>query len=191
MRKCRNGFTLIELVIVMLVIGVFAAMMMFSSTEAEKSARVQNIINNLNQLHKAVSSWYLDNQHRIKLGADNRSGELGVLLNGRVEYLSTFLDKGGDAEILRYIQHNDNVKLISHNKTKDLDDAYILRAVENGKVWYLTYYLGKADSGVKSRFAGKAKSIELFGTNGIKDNVNRSNFYTNQNYINMEVLSMK
>ena len=191
MKGSRKGFTMIELMIVIVVIGVFAAMMIMSSTEAEKSARVQNIINNFDQIRKAVNAWYLDNMHRIRLGADNRPGESGVILNGKIEYLSTFMDKGGDAEILPYIQHNDNIKLISHNKEKNQDSAYILRAVENGKMWYVTYYLGKADSRVKSKFAGRAKSIELFGTDKIKDSVNRKNFYTNHNYINMEVLSLK
>ena len=62
----RKGFTLVELLIVMVVISILAAMMMFSSTEAEISARAQNVINNFNQITKAVNSWY--NRSKITAG---------------------------------------------------------------------------------------------------------------------------
>ena len=48
-------------------------MMMFSSTEAESSARVQTIINNFNQIRKAMNAWYFDNMHRIT--TDGMDGE--------------------------------------------------------------------------------------------------------------------
>lgn len=190
MRDGRKGFTLIEIVIVIVVVGVLAAMMMMSSKEAESSARVQNIINNFNQLHKAVNAWYLDNQDRVRIGVKGSTKELGIRINGQLEYLSTFIgDKGGDAEILRYIQNKDNVKIVNHNKPKT-ENVYILRAAENGKIWYISYYLGNADSQVKSKFAGRAKSMELFGSSEIK-NFKCSSFYKNDDYISMEVLSVK
>ena len=40
----RSGFTLVELLIVIVVIGVLSTMMMLSSTEAVSSAKANNIL---------------------------------------------------------------------------------------------------------------------------------------------------
>ncbi|MDY6399689.1 MAG: type II secretion system protein [Synergistales bacterium] len=54
----RKGFTLVELLIVIVVIGVLSAMMMISSTEAVSSAKATKIINDMTQLKKATTAWY-------------------------------------------------------------------------------------------------------------------------------------
>ena len=56
----RKGFTLVELLIVIVVIGILSAMMMLSSTEAVSSARASNIISNLRNLKTAALAWYID-----------------------------------------------------------------------------------------------------------------------------------
>ena len=189
----RKGFTLVELLIVMVVIGILAAMMMFSSTEAEKSARVQTIINNFNQIHKAVNAWYFDNMHRIGKGAAGVKDEVGIRLKAtdtNVTRFSNFVDDAGVQEFMKYINNGSSMKLGSKNKN-NTGDLYILRSVDKSNVWYVSYYLGKADAGVKSRFASKAKSIELFGSDNLTGDSVLNTYYTNQNYINMEILSLK
>lgn len=57
----REGFTLVELLIVIVVIGILSAMMMLSSTEAVSSARASTIISNLRNLKTATLAYYVDN----------------------------------------------------------------------------------------------------------------------------------
>lgn len=57
----REGFTLVELLIVIVVIGVLSAMMMLSSTEAVSSAKAADIISDLRNLKTAALAWYADN----------------------------------------------------------------------------------------------------------------------------------
>ena len=57
----RKGFTLVELLIVIVVIGILSAMMMLSSTEAVASAKANNIVSNLRNMKTAVLSYYADN----------------------------------------------------------------------------------------------------------------------------------
>ena len=61
----RRAFTLVELLIAIVVVGVLAAMMMLSSTEAVSSAKAAKIISDMRKLKTAAISWYTDNMDMI------------------------------------------------------------------------------------------------------------------------------
>ena len=65
MKNKRKGFTLVELLIVIVVIGILSAMMMLSSTEAVTSAKASNIVSNLRNLKTAALAYYADNPTSI------------------------------------------------------------------------------------------------------------------------------
>ena len=67
----HKGFTLVELLIVIVVIGVLAAMLLFSSTEAVSSAKATKIISDLVLMKRAINAWYLDNYERLHVTKDN------------------------------------------------------------------------------------------------------------------------
>lgn len=57
----RKGFTMVEMLIVLIIIGVLSATMMLSSGSATSSAKSMNIINNLRILKEAALMYYVDN----------------------------------------------------------------------------------------------------------------------------------
>ena len=61
----RKGISVIELLIVIIVISILAAMLFFSSTEAVQTARATAIINNLKKMKDAINLWYMDNRDRF------------------------------------------------------------------------------------------------------------------------------
>ena len=58
--KTKKGFTLVELLIVIMVIGVLSSMMMISSTESITSAKASDIITGLNNIKIAALAHYVD-----------------------------------------------------------------------------------------------------------------------------------
>jgi prepilin-type N-terminal cleavage/methylation domain-containing protein len=60
-KSMRKGFTLVELLIVIVVIGILSAMMMLSSTEAVSSAKAADIVSDLRNIKTAALAYYADN----------------------------------------------------------------------------------------------------------------------------------
>lgn len=88
----REGFTLVELLIVIVVIGILSAMMMLSSTEAVTSAKASNIVSNLRNLKTAALAMYIDSMDKFDNGTIN-----ALNFNDVVRYMNggkDFTEKG-------------------------------------------------------------------------------------------------
>ena len=130
----RRGFTLVELLIVIVVIGILSAMMMLSSTEAVTSAKASNIVSNLRNLKTAALACYIDSMDHF----DAKPTELPK-----------------KAQIIKYL--NSGAELPD---SKDYD----IKSDSTNNEWFLEYKVEGTTSEktqIKQKLAGRAKSVGL------------------------------
>ena len=194
MTNKRKGFTLVELLIVIVVIGILSAMMMLSSTEAVSSAKANNVISNLRNLKTALISWYVDNIDRVQPNGTDKGHTKYKITNvdgtggqSLTEFVKT---DDGNKELLRYLNNENAINLKSDKSSPKNDGDYYIKDV-NWERWYVWYQVG-SDTRVKEKLASRAKSLGLVGVDKIDTDLkdNSDNTYTNQKYEGMFVLNL-
>ncbi|WP_276833866.1 type IV pilin protein, partial [Chryseobacterium cucumeris] len=63
MKKTTSGFTIVELLIVIVVIGILAAISVVAYNSVQVRARDAERISDVNQLHKALELFYAENNY--------------------------------------------------------------------------------------------------------------------------------
>ena len=180
----RKGFTLVELLIVIVVIGILSAMMMLSSTEAVSSAKASNVVSNLRNIKTAVLSWYADNLNRvIKVSGKN---EYHIDVDGTDTTFTTFV-KNNSSEIMKYLSSGSSVTLKDKNATLN-DEDYILIDVKY-KDWYVVCKAG-SNTKLKEKLAAKAGGVGLVGFASNLSEAPTSNPYNKEQYAGMLVLHL-
>ena len=128
----RRGFTLVELLIVIVVIGVLSAMMMLSSTEAVTSARASNIVSNLRNLKTAALSLYASSLDQVKT------------TEPKIAHVTKYLNSEGVTD-----DYNIAFAMNGTNNTTDYDNAS----------WYITCTVN--DSNVMKKLVARAGTVGL------------------------------
>ena len=153
MKRIHKGFTLVELLIVVAIVGVLATMMTMSSTEAVDTAGANTIIENLQTLKVAAYQMYIYEP----------VGLMDIAFAG-----TATIDDGDDsttdptigATLAKYLgKKSDVLTSVNSNQKYGL--------VGNKTAWYVVYQLGTEDStGVKAKLAAGAQKAELLGATG-------------------------
>lgn len=150
----RKGFTLVELLIVIVVIGILSAMMMLSSTEAVSSAKASNIVSNLRNLKTAALAMYVDN-------LDAFDGATALPTTG---FPTGYTD--WRSVLIKYLN--------AGGSSNTVDTSYQM-TITNGK-WYV-YVNSIGDSRVSEKLAGRAKSVGLLDSTGAEFTANKDAVY--------------
>ena len=150
MRKMRKGFTLVELLVVISVLGALAAMMSMSGSEALTSAKTANIISNLRSFVAATHEYYVDNLDQW----------YGKTTKPAITEIRKYMNKG--------ISENTNAPheavltnyVIATEDPKDSSYAEV--------DWYIGYTLPTSVSAaelaaLKAKLKGRANAVGLYG----------------------------
>ena len=138
--KKYKGFTLIEILIVLVVIGILSSMMVIASNESTTTAKASNIVSNLRNFSMAAMAFYTDH----------------------VEEYSTLPENSPDPltnEVKKYLHNEGNITDGSKYK--------VVRTVEDNtyQVWWAGYVFDTKDNErEREKLEGRTDSANLKGS---------------------------
>ncbi|MBQ4401596.1 MAG: type II secretion system protein [Synergistaceae bacterium] len=211
-KHARRGFTLVELLIVIVVIRILSAMMMLSSTEAVTTAKVSNIISNMRQLKTATLEWYTDHIDYIHPSDNDQianykmtyTDDNGNSSTGNAKTI-TNVARNDPTEITRYLSNGGSVSLCEKksgsartNNMNDLKegsymilDGTVMHPAALRTRWFVGYSVPN-DKRIKQKIAGRAKSLGLIS--GWDNTTNSGKIYdstTNDGkFVYLEILNL-
>ncbi|MBQ4401111.1 MAG: type II secretion system protein [Synergistaceae bacterium] len=153
MKKSRKGFTLVELLIVIVVIGILSAMMMLSSTEAVTSAKASNIVSNLRNLKTAALAYYTDHMDDME---------------GVTTAPSTF-----SKDVAGYLSNKNNISEPGYDVViNSSGEWYVTYTINN------TRNSATEQAGIINKLKGRAKSVGLCGGVATSSVASKDNYGT-------------
>ena len=167
-KGARKGFTLVELLIVIIIIGILAGAMMLVAGTSRDSAEASRIISDLRNMKAAALMWMADNAATVT-GDDWAALDTGQT---NIDQLNKYLDRP-------LVDGAHPYQFVVQTFTDNTDPAHTL-----GEAWLLGMSLENVREGVKSNLEKQAKSAGLFGGNatGIKSSdtwpLEASQYYT-------------
>lgn len=143
-RGARKGFTLVELLIVIIIIGILAGAMMLVAGTSRDSAEASKIISDLRNMKAAALMWISENP---TVDGDDWEdlGETQDNLDQLNKYIDRPLTAGANNPYVFNVQEFE-------------DDGNVI-----GEAWILGYKLTDARQGVKSNLEKQAASAGLYG----------------------------
>ncbi len=145
MKKMRKGFTLVELLIVIGVIGILSAMAMIGGSEANSIAQANKIVEEFRIIGAAMNMYYADNRKEIETEAAKISG---ADVPGKI--------KEG---IAAYMKDTSSIVADASATAATTEGKYTI-IVSKG-AWWLGYKLPAANSKVAKILENKSSSESL------------------------------
>ena len=143
MKKFRKGFTLLELLVVIGVMGILSSMAMIAGQQATDAARATNIADGLEKAAAAMMMYYSDNANVIN--------EKGIttqeVIDGANAYLKT--------------------KFVAAGKKGFKTGTYSVALTAESKAtatWYVAYTFLATDDSLKAIIANKATRMGLYSS---------------------------
>ena len=135
--KMRKGFTLVELLIVIVIIGILAAAMLLSTGSATASAKASTIISDLRNLKAAAAMLVLESNDAF-------------VSTATVDEILTAMAKFADNPE-KYTAANSKFKV----------GKVVINSQQKA---FGAFDIGASDADVKEKLKEKAKTVGLFGT---------------------------
>ena len=159
MKKFRKGFTLVELVIVIGIIGIMSAMGMMSGSEVTAAASASKIIEEFKIASAAMNMYYADN----KAKCDGGTVQVSALLTGLATYMKS------------------TASLVATTPTIGKYAISFVGATtggtaNSGSEWWLTYTLPVGGTKIAKILENKAEQEGLYKT---ASTTATNNFYKN------------
>lgn len=161
---CKKAFTLVEVLITIIIIGILAGALMLSMANVRDKAEAAKVVSNLRNLKSAAVSYCLDNGGI----PDTRGSQGWSMLSATVlqPYLDIDLSKYGLLDI--------NPDGISINYDDNVKTGYILYIMGDGETTYsskvgklifVAAWVGDKSMGTKKALESMAHSTPLFNGN--------------------------
>lgn len=161
-KGARRGFTLVELLIVIIIIGILAGAMMLVAGTSRDAAEASKIISDLRSVKAAAVMLLTENPNVTSYSwdgsGDKTPTDLPDSLSSDPTPLNKYLDKPLITDKHNFLFKTADIRVAPDPNTDD--------EINEGLVttWFLGYDLSSARGGVKSNLAKQAASVGLYGT---------------------------
>lgn len=160
----HKGFTLVEMLLVIAIIGILSSMMMVASSESVRTTEANNIVTNLRNFASAAMTFYTDSMDHFT-AKPNESADLKP-------FVMKYMYNGG-------------------NSIQNVGNYYVKNKYDGENkisTWWAGYKFPDNSDGVKSRVAAKAQSSNLRGSGDETPPArNETAYYSNQAFVWLKI----